>query len=133
MDNLELFSEFLSPLNMAETEALFVKTAVDAGWKLPATHNLQETMFNNGFSVLPVKVLELCKPQIAYQILKHNTERIMSNMMPCRISIYEKSDGKTYVSKLNAPALSAFLKGSQAEYMLEADKEMNQIIVSILK
>lgn len=129
---MELFSEYISPFDFAETEVLITQAASDAGWKMPAVHNLQDTMQNNGFNVLPVTVLELCKPQFAYQILKNSNERIISTMMPCRISVYEKSDGKTYISKLNAPALSAFFKGSEAEYMAEADNEMNQLIISVL-
>lgn len=130
---MELFSEYTSPFGFTETETLIAQAASKAGWKMPAIHNLQETMSNNGFNVLPVKVLELCKPQFAYQILKNNTDRILSTMMPCRISIYEKADGKTYVSKLNANALSAFFEGAEAEYMSEADNEMNQLIKTILK
>ena len=40
------------------------------------THDLQETLRKNGKDVLPVKVIELCKPDYSVQLLKEDSERI---------------------------------------------------------
>lgn len=90
------------------------------GWKVITTHDLQETMKKNGKEVLPVKVMEICNPGLAYQILSVDELRDASPMLPCRISVYEKADGKTYISRMNAPAFAEMIGGDAAKTIVEA-------------
>lgn len=79
----------------------------ESGWKMPAKHDLQATLLKHGKSkVNNVIVLEICNPDLAEKILLTDDERIVSNMMPCRIAVYEKNDGKVYFSRMNAELLS---------------------------
>src|SRR5664279_4299193 len=71
-------------------------------WKVPFIHDLQQSLAKSGKTVKPVKVIEICKPEYSGQMLELNDERIISVMMPCRISVYEKEDGKTYIALINA-------------------------------
>ena len=41
----------------------------------------------------------------------------LSVMMPCSIGVYEKSDGKTYISTMNAGLLGRMFGGVVAEVM----------------
>ncbi|MDX9906419.1 MAG: DUF302 domain-containing protein [Bacteroidales bacterium] len=93
---------------------------VSGGWKVITLHDLQETMKKNGKEVLPVKVMEICNPNLAYQILSRDELRDASPMLPCRISVYEKADGKTYVSRINAPAFAGMIGGDAAKTIVEA-------------
>jgi uncharacterized protein (DUF302 family) len=93
---------------------------LSGGWKVLTTHDLQETMKKNGKEVLPVKVMEICNPGLAYQILSKDEVRDVSPMLPCRISVYEKADGKTYVSRMNAPAFAGMIGGDAAMTITEA-------------
>jgi uncharacterized protein (DUF302 family) len=97
-------------------------------WKVPAVHDLQQSLAKSGKSVKPVKVIEICKPKYSGQMLELNDERIISVMMPCRISVYEKEDGKTYVSLINAGEMSGSLPLKIARVMKEASDETFDIV-----
>jgi len=94
---------------------------------------MQETMDKNGYKVHSMKVFELCHPDHAYQILSLDSERIVSNMMPCRVSIYEKSDGKTYVSWMNTSMMGNMMGGVIAEVMGVASADSEKMIQSIIQ
>jgi len=112
---------------------VFEQTAKDMGWKIPVVHNMAEVMQNNGFNVRNMKVFELCYPKHAYEILKRDDERIVSNMMPCRVSIYEKSDGKTYISWMNTSLLGNMMGGVVGDVMSIASADSEEMIRSIKK
>ena len=106
---------------------------IDSGWKLPAVHDLQATIKNFGKDILPVKVFEICHPKHSSRLLELDDERIVSTFMPCRISVYEKSDGKSYISRLNGEKLSARYGGLVEEVMEAANAEMEDMIGPLLK
>jgi uncharacterized protein (DUF302 family) len=85
----------------------FEKAVIDGGWKIPAKHNLRETLLKFGKEdVKNVLVFEICSPDLAEKILKTDNERIVSNLMPCRVAFYEKNDGNVYYSRMNAGLIS---------------------------
>ena len=104
----------------------------DAGWKMPATHDLQNTIRNFGKEILPVKIIEICHPGHSSRLLGLDDERIVSTFMPCRISVYEKSDGKTYVSRMNSGLLSKQIGGIVEEVMTLATNDMEEMIKVVL-
>jgi len=122
-----------SKYNFEESVAKFNQTVLDMGWKIPVIHDMRETMYKNGFSVNSMKVFELCHPGHAYQILQLDDERIVSSMMPCRVSIYEKSDGKTYISWMNTAMLGNMMGGVIAEVMGQASADSERMIGAIRK
>lgn len=101
------------------------------GWKVPHIHDLQATMLKFEFEVRKVKVLEICKPDYAYMVLSRDDERIASTMMPCRISVYEKSDGKVYVSRMNSVRMGGVFGGIIKKAMNKAGRESEEIIASV--
>jgi len=122
-------------VNLTFTEAveLFEKTTLEKGWKIPAIHDLKETMNKFGKDVANVKVFELCHPDHAYKILSRDNERIVTSLMPCRISIYEKSDGKVYISWMNTALMGSMMKGVVPEVMSDASRESFEIVEVLLK
>lgn len=128
-----MFFEDKSVYDFVKTEEVLTKAITDAGWKIPYVHDLQETLKKNNFDVRQVKVMEICKPSISYRILGRSNERIASNLMPCRIAIYEKSDGQIYFSRLNASLVSSLMKGTIPAAMKKAGDETEEILKSILK
>ena len=118
----EVMIESQSKFGFTATVDSLSDVAVKNGWKVTMVHDLQETMKKNGKEVMPVKVLEICNPGLAYQILSKDELRDASPMLPCRISVYEKSDGKTYVSRMNAPAFAGMIGGDAAKTIIEAFK-----------
>lgn len=115
-----MFFENKSRYGFDETVERLSEIAPENGWKVIQVLDLQETMRKNGKEVLPVKVIELCKPDYAFQLLSDDDLRIYANMMPCRISVYQKADGQTYVSRMNSAMFAAQIGGVLQEVMSAA-------------
>lgn len=103
-----------------------------AGWKTPAVHDLQNTIRNFGKEILPIKVVEICHPKHSGRLLELDKERVVSTFMPCRISVYEKSDGRVFISRINAALLSRNFGGLIEEVMTAANDEMEEMISGII-
>jgi len=127
-----MFIENRSKFNFSETVEQITNAAQTALWKIPHIHDLKETLKKSELDVLPVKVLEMCKPSLSYRILSKDSEKIFASMMPCRISVYQKEDGVTYISRMNAKALAGTLQGESAEVMTKAFNEMEAVIAPFL-
>ena len=121
-----------SKLNFDETVDAIVQSAKEQKWNMPHQYDLQATMKKHGFSVKPVKVFSLCKPEHAYKILSSENERAVSALMPCRVAVYEKG-GKTYVSMLNSGLFSKFMGKKVSEVMSAASAENQQILTPVIQ
>ena len=131
--NMEnLFLEYRSLYQFDETVEKLTEIILSSGWKNPATHDLQSTLAKNDIEVLPVKVIELCNPKIAANILTDSDTRLYSSMLPCRISVYDKADGKTYVSLMNAVEIAKQISGNAAETLMIAFDESVKFIQTIV-
>ncbi|TSA23809.1 MAG: DUF302 domain-containing protein [Bacteroidetes bacterium] len=130
VNNVILESE--SRFGFEETVARINQKADSTGWKIPTVHDLQETLRKNDIDVLEVKVIELCKPQYSGTLMKEDPTKFVSALMPCRISVYRKTNGKTYISRINAPMLSLFMGGTIGQVMGQAGAEMERIMKEIL-
>ncbi len=128
-----MFLENESKYNFAETVKLLSEELIANGWKIPATHDLQQTLQKSNLEVLPVKVIETCNPNLAVKILERDEERNVSSLLPCRLSIYEKSDGKTYISRMNAEALAGLLSPIVEDTMTKAFKDVESVISKFIK
>ena len=114
-----------------ETVEILTTAATDREWGNPATHDLQQTLAKSGKSVRPVKVIEICKPAYSGEMLEKSDERIVSVMMPCRISVYEKADGKIYVATVNGRLFAAGQPESIRKTMMAASDELDEIVRSV--
>jgi uncharacterized protein (DUF302 family) len=128
-----MLTEKESKYSFEKSVELFEKTAFANGWKIPTVHDMQKTMDTFGKDVISAKVFELCHPEHAYEILSRDKERIVMSMMPCRVAIYEKSNGKTYVSYMNTGLMGSMMKGVVPKVMKVASNESEQIIAPLLK
>ena len=116
-----------------ETVDRLISEAEQREWKVPFVHDLQQSLAKSGKEVRPVKVIEICKPAYSGKMLELNDERIMSVMMPCRISVYMKDDGETYTAVLDGSALSAGQPERIGEVMKAASDETFEILKSVMK
>jgi len=132
METNQMIIEKVSPWDFEKTVQLLTDAAVKKNWNIPATHDLQQSLAKAGKAVNSVKVLEVCKPEYSGKMLERNDERIVSVMMPCRISIYLKEDGKTYVALINGAKLVADMTESVREVMIAAADEVNEIVDSVI-
>lgn len=131
MDNKQLVIEHPSKSGFEKSVEILVAEAERREWKVPAVHDLQLSLAKSGKTVRPVKVIEICKPEYSGKMLELNDERIISVMMPCRISVYEKEDGLTYISLINAGELAAGLPESISSVMKAASDETFEIVKAV--
>ena len=131
MGKNKLIIEQPSPHDFDRTIELLSEKAVKKEWNIPAIHDLQQSLAKSGKIVKPVKVIEMCKPEYSGRMLEKNHERIVSVMMPCRISVYMKDDGKTYVSLINISALASGLPENVDKLMTEASNDVFKVVESV--
>lgn len=103
-----MFTERVSPFGMEETVARIQHNIADSpelkakGWALSGLRNPAKAVQTDGGNVLPVMMIEVCSTKYSGPILKDDTVRFLSILMPCKISIYKKQDGKVYIGTMNA-------------------------------
>lgn len=115
------------------TVAELEKVVLAKGWKIPQVHDLQATMKKFGKDVRSVKVLEICHPDHSYEILSRNEEKIVSSMMPCRISVYEKEDGSVWISRMNSGFLAKPMSPVVRKTMSAAAADVEEIIAEVME
>jgi uncharacterized protein (DUF302 family) len=108
------------------------QSAKAAGWSVPAVHDLQASLAKAGKEVNQVKVFELCNPEYAVKVLAGDEGRDFSCLMPCRVSVFTKSDGKTYISRLNVPKLYGDMPYNVKSAMKSAYKDMEDVLSGIV-
>lgn len=128
------FTESESRYNFEETVAQFEAIVNDSpGWTILKTYDLQKSMKKHNYNVQPVKVFSICNPDYSSKILFSNQERVVSSMMPCRISIYEKTNGKTYLSRMNSADMAAQMGGLVDKVMSAASRDVEEMIIDLIK
>jgi uncharacterized protein (DUF302 family) len=132
LDN-QLLIEKESLFGINETVEILITAATDRDWNNPATHDLQQSLAKAGKSVRPVKVVEICKPEFSGAMLERSDERIISVMMPCRISVYEKADGKVYVASMNGRMFASGMPESIQSVMIAAADELEEIVRAVAR
>jgi len=120
--------EQLSPYDVATTVEKLIEAASKKDWQNPAIHDLQQSLAKSGKEVRAVQVIEICKPEFSGKMLEKSDERIVSVLMPCRISVYEKEDGKTYVALINMTEMTNGMPYETAEAIHKASDETFEIV-----
>lgn len=128
-----MISEIQSPLGYAETIAHIHNNVTNAGWKVSALMRLDKTLAKEGKSVLPVASFKICQPDHAETVLKDDDARFLAVMMPCSIAVYEKADGKTYISTMNSALMGRMFGGTAAEVMAGPVAEETKAFTETLK
>ena len=122
-----------SKYDMDKTAELITESVKEHNWSLPHQYDLQQILAGKGFEVKPVKVYSVCKPDIASRVLSESATQHISAIMPCRISIYENANGKTYISRMNAGLIARLLGGKAASVMVEAGQGSEDILKAVVK
>ena len=111
----------------------FEQKVRDAGWSILTVHDMQETLRGHGHDVLSVKIFELCSARYSAEILELDDERIVAPLMPCRIAIYEKSNGNIYISRMDSELLARPFGGVIKDVMQVAAVEIEDVIQQMIE
>ena len=97
-----MVQEYPSPFGIEETAARIQGNIQEVGWDLSGLRSPSNTIRALGATVPNVLLVEACNPDYSKPILKGDDTRILSILMPCTITIYEKEDGKVYIGLMNS-------------------------------
>jgi len=122
-----------SKYSFEETVEKIQQASVEKGWKIPAIHRIDKSVNKLGHYSLPLAVIELCKPDHAAKVLQDDDDKVVTSMMPCRVSIYETKSGKVIVSRMNSGLVSQVFSKTVTETMEAATKDTEEIFASVIK
>ena len=112
----EMVIEKASPLGFDETIEKLKSNAKELGWKVPSkwNKNFQKNLMHvTDIDVGRNLVIEMCEPFAAVELLVHDQYKKFLSMMPCSVAVYEKSDGKVYLSMMNIQLMGKMYKGQK--------------------
>jgi uncharacterized protein (DUF302 family) len=114
-----MFSERESPFGMEETIARIQQNIQQAGngWSLIGLRNAARPIQKEGGNILPVMMIEACSTKYSKPILSDDSVRFLSILIPCKISVYKKDDGKTYIGTMNAGLMGKVFGSNVASVM----------------
>jgi len=123
-----------SMFGMYETVEMIDKQADENGWAVAKIWDMTERMEKAGFEDSPaVKVLELCHAENSYNVLKNEEDMFISAIMPCRMAVYEYSNGRTFISRMNIGLVSRFFSPNVRRVMKGVADDDEKILDGIIK
>ncbi len=123
-----MFNVTPSPFGVEETAARIqanIQKMEGKGWKLSGLRDPSRAVAASGSNVLPVLLVEACSTKYSGPLLKVDTSRVFSILMPCTITVFKNDDGKTYIGTMNAGLMGKLFGVSDVMDKVAADqKEM---------
>ena len=126
-----MFTERASPYDLEETVARIQHNIQNAGngWSLSGLRNPAKAVQTDGGNVLPVMMIEACSTKYSKPILKDDSVRFLSILMPCKVSVYKKEDGKVYIGSMNAGLMGAMFGPMVGEVMGKVAEDQKKFFV----
>jgi uncharacterized protein (DUF302 family) len=130
-----MFNEVQSPFGFEETIARIQHNIEDnpelkaKGWALSGLRNPARAVQADGGNVLPVQMIEVCSTKYSKPILKDDTVRFLSILMPCKVSVYKKNDGKVYIGTMNAGLMGKMFGPLVGEVMGQVAEDQKLFLV----
>jgi len=124
--------EDASRYDFATTVEKFEQAVKDAGWSIPKVHDMQATLKGFGHEIDNVTIFDLCSSKYSAVILAKDEGKIVAPMMPCRVAMYTKSDGKTYIARMNSALVAKLYGGLINEVMEKAYLETEAIVKPLM-
>lgn len=95
-----MLKEVKSPYSVEDTVAKIKENAKNKGWVVPSVQPLHKSILkhSHGEHEIPlVMLVNLCNAEHAFHALDEDDCKKVSVFMPCTISVFEKSNGDTYL------------------------------------
>ena len=130
-----MFSERVSPFGVEETIARIQHNIANnpelkaKGWSLSGLRNPAKAVQADGSNVLPVMMIEACSTKYSKPILQEDTVRFLSILMPCKISVYKKNDGKVYIGTMNAALMGKMFGPMGGEVMGKVAEDQKKFLI----
>lgn len=128
-----ILSERESRFDFEQTVEQLQANAAKLGYVVPIVHDMQANMRKAGVEVAPAKIIELCHGGRAKEILTNDNDRFNMTMLPCRVAVYQKEDGLTYISWTNYDQFSQLEHGVSLNVFRQVASDYEEILAPILK
>ncbi len=129
-----MFKVYQSKLGFDETVSAVAEAAPRNGWQIPDIRDLQKDYQEAGLSdTTKVKIIYFCNPQGGYDILKDDSNKSMSVMMPMGVSIYETSDGRVEIAAMNLGMMSGMFSGVVQEVLSSGAANMEKTLQGVVE
>ncbi len=128
-----LFLEDTSPKPMVATVEAFRAAVAAAGWSILGVTNMTGVLAERGHAVPPVLVFDVCSSRYSGDLLSNDATMFVASMMPCSVAIYQTSQGKVVVSRMNSAAMGGMVGGHAGDVVAKSGTDMEQIIKSALE
>lgn len=123
-----MFQEYPSPYGLEETAARIQQNIIGAGWALSGLRDPSSVARAEGNTVPGVLLVEACKVDYSAPILMDEQRRILSILMPCKVSVYEKADGKVYMGIMNTKLMGKLFGPMVADIMDKVSADQQKFI-----
>lgn len=127
-----MMSEQKSRLGYKETIAALTDAAKKRGWEVGPAMDMQEAMQKAGQkNAKPFTMLTMCKKDLAEALLKAQVANKAMPFAPCRLSVFEGEDGKTYIAKPNTDMMAQMAAPTFAPLLKKFVEEEKALLAGI--
>ncbi len=121
-----------SRLGFNETVTALQEAAKKRGWEIGPVMDMQEAMIKAGHKeAKPFKMLVMCNKSLAEDLIKAQIAQKSMPFAPCRISVFEGTDGKIYIAKPNTELMAQMATPAFAPLLKKFAEEENAILANI--
>jgi uncharacterized protein (DUF302 family) len=126
-----MFNERVSPFGLEETVARIQENIENSGtgWTLSGLRNPAAAVKADGGNTLPVMMVEACSTRYSGPILNEDSVKFLSILMPCKISVYKKNDGKIYIGNMNAGLMGPMFGPLVGKIMTQVAEDQQKFLV----
>ncbi|MBF0249146.1 MAG: DUF302 domain-containing protein [Alphaproteobacteria bacterium] len=122
-----MLNEYESPFGLEETAARIQANIKDSGWALSGLRSPSATIKAMGSNVPNVLLVEACNVDYSKPLIKDDDTRILSILMPCTITVYEKGD-KVYIGLMNSGLMGQLFGAKVAGIMEQVAQDQKKFI-----
>ncbi len=129
-----MFRVDTSPLPFEETITRLKEAALQNGWVIPDSRDLQQEYHQAEVSDMTrCTVLYFCNPQGGYSILKNDSFKAMSVMMPMGVSVYETNEGQVEIAAMNLGLMGNFFSGVVKDVLVDGGERYQKSIEAVVE
>ena len=121
-----------SRLGFDETVEYVTTAATKHKWQVPKVYDIQGSLVKAGHDDMTrVRIVSICQPHHAYDVLSPDENKKVTAIMPCRIGIYEDASGRVFLSEMNMGLMSRMFGGSIARVIGQVAVEEYEMLKGV--
>jgi len=125
-----LFKEIESPYSFDRTVQIIVdRIQHQPGWHIVSVIDQREEVLKHGGpDIGPMKIIKFCNAQLSGKMLIADDRKFFGVKVPASIAVYQKSNGKVYISVMNSKVMSKLFSGTIQDVIEDVIRDAEQIL-----